>query len=467
MERGKEKERQEKIEYDHSTETEEEIRKMLDKVPSQTPEGLSVHTEENIPSEKDIHRIISLMSQLSIQYDELEGYLKGLSTDPRLTDTFPIEVVSSFIKSTRISPTLLKIISTLTEETKKQQKEIGELKKREDTANTKLGEIISAERTKKLETKYMEQSLKEATKEIKAQREDVLLQKRRILELEGALEAQKKISKGLLREKTATQKEIDIHEEEKRLLKEIIDKKDGMLEQMARTNEEQAFDLKRIQRENEILEIQQTRLRKRLELKDRTLTACTTEVEKLIKQLDRLTKMDTHMKEKLEHLKIIKTRLEHENQLLQRSRKNTAHPGDKYTSRKETYQNNHPRKTTHTHSEHQQPRERQRHRNTEYTETEDSQYSQSHSEPSKPDTLSEPDLFQNSQPETTDSYHGTESTSDRTATSFREMQKKTEEMSKKFKELEDLLKEIKHGNEEELASVEQKITNHAARNDQG
>ncbi|OAG29939.1 hypothetical protein NEDG_01486 [Nematocida displodere] len=439
---------------EESRDVDEDIKKMM--AQQSQPKEADTSKETAAPTEIEVSKTIELMKQLATQYDELEGYLRRAESSQDVQDGFPVDLVTSLVKSTKISPTLIKMVSTLSEESKELRKEMAVLKSREEKVVTQVNNLNTTERAKKLELKYLEQSVSETSRELKAARDETYAQRKKILELEAALDAQKKIGKELLQTKTATQQEIDIHDNEKSLLKRVIDDKDSVIERLKCKYEDLEYEVKRTRRENDIFKIQHIRLQKRADLKDKALDACNQEMDKMIRQLDRLTKMDTQKKEKLEYLKIIKKRLEHENKDLY------AVPRQRPSSAQQTDPNHRPEDL----SKEPKPPRRAGHpphtarpstakpaSRPDHLDLEDLTSSEvSESELPRPVTSFSRAVDTASLPSESEASEET-----RTASSFKEMQQKTDEMTKKFKELERLLQEIKKGNETELERVESKI----------
>jgi len=441
--------RREEFEETHeevSSDVEEDIRKMLNK----RQQAVKLPGGAGGVMENEFLEALALMKQLSSQYDEIEGYLKKVSEN-RDVEAFPVEVIGTFVKSTKISPTLIKIVSSTAEENKNLHKEIAKSKKQEDVLKEQLKDIAAAEKTKKLETKYLEQAVQDAAKELKIARNDALIQRKKILELEAALETQKKIGKELLREKSGLHKERDIHEEEKSLLRKIIEEKDAEAEDLKRKEEEMRYEMQRVQRDNEILQIQYQRQKKRAEVKEKALSMCNLEMERMIKQLDKLTKMDTQKKEKLEHLSIIKKRLEHENKTLYNTRtQGRTREQEEKREAPDHRRGRDSRKKEDAWSSSEGTSERA----TDIPPGSMS-YSQAVEDASLPSSHSELEARAETESES--------STGEKTTTSFKEMQRKTEEMTQRFRELENLLQEIKKGNDKEMNKVEEKTNRYTRR----
>lgn len=420
-------------EEEKSTETQEDINSLLSKQPterSKTNSKESPSQANTSISSSELREIVELMKQLSMQYDEIEEHIKQVSEGRKEeTEPFPVDLVVSFVKSTRISPSLVKIISSISEENKALRGEAAEARRREEELVEKLQEISSDKRMKRQETRYLEQTIKDLTRELKIQREEAVSQRKRLLEAEAALSSQKAICKGLLKDKSSVQKEIDIHEQEVSLLKNMIDDKNQQIDHLTKKAEETKYEMQNLRRNLEISKIQAVRMQKRAELKEKALSICNAEMDKMIKQLDKLSKMDVQKREKLEHLKILKKRLEYENKEYMDS-----HPKKLYQPSLKS-----PKK--------KMPEEKEFH-----SDSEISNHPQTDAE-SVP-LFFEQALDHESSPES-------EATTEKTTTSFREMQKKTEEMTKKFQELEDLLQEIKKGTDSDLNRVEERINTFA------
>ncbi|KAI5185739.1 hypothetical protein NEHOM01_1031 [Nematocida homosporus] len=359
---------------DELSSPEENIKKLLTQ-----PASVSSAAKTSQPA-KDLPEVLSLMKQLSHQYDELAAYLKSLSTrSDESTDNLPVDLLSSFVQSSRISPSLVKIISTVADENKSLRAEADELRKREEKLAAKLQDISSNTKTKKHELKYLQQTTEDLTNELRQQREEAATIRRRLLETEAALASQKKITKQLL-ETSAEQTAAETHEAEKALLKRLAEEKAAEADDASRRAEEAQYALQSLRRDLEIAKIQNTRLKTRADLRESALSACNQEMERLMKQLERLARTETQHKERLAHANILQKRREI-----------------------------------------QKPR---------------------------PDF----DLSPTPDPES----FGLESESS-TATSFQEMQKKTEEMTKKFQELEELLEDIKKGNDSDMHKVGDRV----------
>lgn len=425
---------QERVSFgEGSTDAEEDIKKLLTHKKSPPKPVTSKEIETARVLDNEVQESIRLMKQLSLQYDEIEGYIKSIEKSTKEkgdSEPFPIELVSSFIKATRISPSLTKIVTSISEDNKSLRRELNSMRREEENKSSQLQALLAAEKTKKHEARYLDQTIKDLTKELKAQREECIHQRKKILELETSLSAQKKICKQLLNEKSTVQREIDIHEEEKTLLKNIVEEKDAQIDHLNERLEEMGYNTQTLRKETEILKIQNNRLIKRVDLKEKVLTACNKEMEKLIKQLDRLSRTDTQRKEKLEYLKIIKKRLEHENRTLQ--------PPDSKRANKTLEKSIQPEKHYNLEELSEDKREEKTEEKTEEDSTDN--ISVTHSFSQAVDDASVPDI--------------STSTTEKTTTSFREMQKKTEEMSRKFRELEDLLQDIKKSNDSGMHAVD-------------
>ncbi|KAH9386087.1 uncharacterized protein NEMAJ01_0983 [Nematocida major] len=418
-----------------STDVEEDIRNLMNKKQK--------YAEKEVePELESIETTISLLKQLSLQYDELEAFLR--SSKPGTGDQFPVELVSEIVKSSRISPSLCKMVECVTEQVKVLKKENELLKVSETSVRGQFEDATTTHRTVKMEAKYLNKALNEAAKEIKRQKEEASAQRKRIFELEASLESQKKISKELLRDKKVSNKETDIHEEEKQVLQGIIEHKDAELEKARRSQEEMSYEKQKIKREHEVLLIQYSRLKKRAEIKEKALNACTLEMEELIKQMDKLSKSDLQKRERLEYLAINKKKKEYDAQKMQTEgeRRRRDKRSEIYASR------NAPARSSGAHK----PRE-VAHSVVVTDETEETDVSGLGSE----SITDIPVSFSQAVDDASVSDVESNSTN-KTTTSFREMQKKTEEMTKKFKELENLLNEIKKTNDSELDKVEEKIS---------
>lgn len=426
-----ERERQEACseDMDKSTDVEEEIRNLMNK------KGNTEGKKRDV-SEESVDSAISLMKQLTIQYDGLEAYLKAHKTDTE--EEFPMEIVREIIKSSRISPALCKMIERVSEQNRSLHDEIRKSKASEAAIKKQLEDTTTGYRTMKLETKYLSQTINEATREIKKQKEEAAAQRKRIFELESALEGQRKIAKELLRDKKITNKETEIHEEEKQILQGIIEQKDKEIEQAKVSEETAVYEKKKTKREHEVLQIQYARLKKRAELKEKALSSCTAEMDRLIKQLDKLSKSDMIKKERLEYLEINRKKKEYDAQsgTAPREREKRKNP---YILEKDTREHG-----TEAHST-----ERKDKRPYKELSVEREQEEQSISDI--------PVSFSQAVDDASVSDSEVTASSNKTTTSFREMQKRTEEMAKKFKELENLLSEIKKSNDSELDKVEERI----------
>ncbi|KAI5188461.1 hypothetical protein NECID01_0092 [Nematocida sp. AWRm77] len=419
--------RKEESAGEESSDIKEDIKKMMSQ--TQTGHAQKVPAREEPPSEAEVSEVIRLMKALAFQYDEIEGYLKSVAerTEEMKTETFPVELIGSLVQATTLSPSLVKIMASLSEENKALRKTNEDAKTEGEKAKAQLQSLGASEQSKKLEMKYLHQTVSDATKELRAFREDAQQQRKRIIELEAALEAQKKITKELLREKTVVQKSTDIHEEEKKLLKRLIDEKDEVAEALQRKNEELEYESKACKRELTLLNIQYMRMCKRADLKDKALSMCNAEMERLISQLDRLTRMDTQKKERLEYLKIIKKRLENENKDLL-GRASLSRP------KREVF----PQDTL--------PQTIEPLSSDDFERAEFSPAGQRGERYVEDASVSAED---------SESISGS---GNRTTTSFKEMQKKSDEITRKFAELENLLQEIKKGNEVDMDTVEDRIS---------
>ncbi|KAI5161633.1 hypothetical protein NEAUS03_1693 [Nematocida ausubeli] len=420
---------------ERSTDVEEDIKKLMGKKTDNLDKKMSVSLDQ-------ADTTISLLRQLALQYDELEAFFK--SHDPKVRDDFPAELLTELVKSSKISPTLCKMVESVTEEAKKLRRENELLKVSEKSTREQLDNNTGSHRSLKLEVKYLNQALKEATKEIKKQKDEAAAQRKRILEMETSLEAQKKIAKSLLQDKKVSNKETDIHEEEKQILQDMIKHKDAEVERAKREKEEMAYEKQKIRREYEVLHIQYSRLKKRAELKEKALYSCTEEMELLIKQMDKLSKSDMQKKERLEYMEINKKKRLYDSHLGNRAKEQPAYPvkGHKVQAAPARYAR-----------AEQKPKGKPIIQpevipdETDQTET---------SEPANESITDIPISF--SQAVDNASVPDLDSiSSDRTATSYKDMQRKTEEMSKKLKDLENLLSEIKRSNDSELDKVEEKI----------
>ncbi|KAI5171977.1 hypothetical protein NEFER03_1242 [Nematocida sp. LUAm3] len=420
-------------EEERSTETQEDINSLLSKQPTERNntniKESSFQGNVSLDS-SELKEIVGLMKQLSLQYDEIEHHIKQVNEGRKEeTEPFPVDLVVSFVKSTRISPSLIKLISSISEENKTLRRDIEEARKKEESVADKLHEVSSEKRMKKQETKYLEQTIKDLTKELKIQKEETVAQRKKLLETEAALSSQKAICKGLLKDKSSVNKELDIHEQETSLLKNMIDEKNQQIDHLSKQYEETKYDIQNLRRKLELSKIQSVRMQKRAELKERALAICNEEMDKMIKQLDRLSKMDIQKREKLEHLKILKKRLEHENK---------------------EYMGMQPKKMYQPSLKPQQKKiseEKEFHSDSEISNIQQS------------DAESIPISFEQALEH--ESLPESENNTERTTTSFREMQKKTEEMTRKFQELEDLLQEIKKGTDSDLNHVEERINTFA------
>lgn len=429
-------------EDEDSTDVEDEIKKMMGRAAR-----VSSSLKPTVEIEKEIDTAVSLLKQLSLQYDELMGLLLSLPKDSA-ADAFPIDVVASFVRASQISPSLVKMLSCLSEETKTLRKDAAKTSAQLKDAVVKMHEVSQKSQTEQLEKRFLEQTVKDATLELKASREALASLRKKVLELEAALDAQKKINKELLLSKKITLKEGDVHEEEKKILRALIEEKDSAFHSLSIKLEHEEFEKKRLRRDLDVLRIQFLRLQKRAELKDAALENCNREMERMIKQLEHLSKMDTEKKEKLQYLKIMKKRLETENRHLL-SLGGSSAPADSgvqdvgfRSAEQSTRKNTGSPKKTQSQSRNGSGPEKT------YDLEEISQDSAGPADAAEReiedmDARNVPSSFRNA---VSSSANPSESDSgDRTATSFREMQKKTEEMSKKFKELEILLQEIKRG----------------------
>lgn len=467
-------------ETNKTTDVEEDIRNLMNKKQNKTSK------QEEIPAES-VESAISLLKQLSIQYDEIEAHLKQMKTER--TEDFPIELVGEIVKSTKISPALCKMIERISEQNKTLQSQIDLNKAAGTTIKNQLEDKSTAYRTVKLETKYLSQALTEATKEIKKQKEEGAAQRKRILELEAALDTQKKISKEFLREKKVRNKEEDIHEEEKQILQGIIEEKDKEIERSKIKEEEAIYEQKKTKREYEILAIQHARLKKRAEIKEKALNSTTAEMERLIVQLDKLSKSDMIKKERLEYLEINNKKKEYDRQREDRrrigqlprtdrtDRKNKIDKKEEKINEKDKRsekiaqipqidrvdRTNEPVQDNSDGSNDLDDSDqlagpgrgrKRRQRGTELNQAPLNQLDKSGSDSSFSDV---PISFSEAVNDASVSIDDSAS-SNKTTTSFKEMQKRTEEMAKKFKELENLLQEIKKSNDSELDRVEERIT---------
>ncbi|KAI5192040.1 hypothetical protein NEMIN01_1788 [Nematocida minor] len=425
-----------------STDVEEDIRKLMNKKVKHSEK------QKDLPIET-VETAISLLKQLTVQYDELEAFFK--TAKPENTEQFPIELVSEIVKSSKISPVLCKMIENIAEQNKELRKEGDLTKVSEVSIKNQLEQVNTSYRTAKMEAKYLNQALNEATKEIKKQKEEFAQQRKRVLELETALDAQKKLAKELLRDKKVSNKETDIHEEEKQVLQSIIEHKDKEIEKIKAQEEEAVYDRKRIKREHEVLQIQYNRLKKRAELKEKALNNCTTEMEGLIKQMDKLSRSEMQKKERLEYLAINNKKKEYDTQAYATSKSRAGHVrATKAQTEKAKTAEPAARVKDLPAGESASVR-----RNTPMQpevipdETEESEREQS--------ITDIPISFSHAVDDASVSDMEDTVSSNKTATSFKEMQKRTEEMAKKFKELENLLSEIKKSNDSELDKVEERI----------
>lgn len=442
-------------EDEESTDVEDEIKKMMNQTVRSSSQKVTVEIE------KEIDNTVSLLKQLSIQYDELQSLLVSIPKDS--AEAFPIDVVASFVRASQISPSLVKMLSSLSEETKTLRRESAKTSAQLKDAVVKMHEVSQKSQSEQLERKFLENTVKDATLELKASRDAMATLRKKLIELEAALDAQKKINKELLMSKKITLKERDVHEEEKKILRALIEEKDSAFHGLSLKLEQEEFEKKRLKRDLDVLRIQFLRLQKRAELKDTALETCNREMERMIKQLEHLSKMDTEKKEKLQYLKIIKKRLETENRhllslggssdtvkgrsLAAVNGRSTAtadlgaqdvshHMANQYTQKNTSYKKN-PKNQSRNGSEPEKTYELE-------------EISQDSAEPANAaereiedrDAQNVPSSFRNA---VSSSVPSESDSADKTATSFREMQKKTEEMSKKFKELEILLQEIKRG----------------------
>ncbi|KAI5153311.1 hypothetical protein NEPAR06_0347 [Nematocida parisii] len=428
---------------ERSTDVEEDIRKLMNQ------KSESVDKKKSSISIDQVETTISLLKQLAIQYDGLEVFLNSYKS--KESEELPTELLTELVKSSKISPTLCRMIESVTEEVKALQRENTLLKVSEKTVRERLDSNSGNQRSLKMEVKYLNQALADATKEIKRQKDDAAEGRKRILELEASLDAQKKIAKGLLRDKKVSNKETDIHEEEKQILQSIIKHKDEEVEKAKREKEEIFYEKQQLRREHEMMQIQYARLKQRADLKEKALYTCTAEMESLIKQMDKLSRSEMQKKERLEYLEINKKKKQHDSELAERQKTRRYEPITTPKVRAPSAKK---------HAVVKKPSvEKSLHPEVIPDESDTSEHSESVNESITDIPVSFSQAVDNASVSDVESV-----SSNKTTTSFKEMQRKTEEMSKKFRELENLLGEIKRSNDSELDKVEEKIdhkTRHA------
>src|SRR5690349_9475044 len=94
-----------------STETEKEIKKLMNTSSKKERKKEKEEKEHcrNVDYSQDVKESLALMKQLSDQYDELERYIQLASEkNNKLDEPIPVDLITSFVKSTKISPSLIK-----------------------------------------------------------------------------------------------------------------------------------------------------------------------------------------------------------------------------------------------------------------------------------------------------------------------------------------------------------------------
>lgn len=462
-----------------------EIRKMLTKEKTKgggEAEAEVLEAEEHL-GPKEVQEVIGLLRQLEKQYDELLSYIKHPKLEPEAEgrekgkegeglQEVPVEFTSSLIRSTRISPTLIKIVTLLTAENKELREAQKEKERKLEALKEEKQRTHEDERARKMELKYMEQTITEMSGMIENLKGDKERGRKRVLELETAFDEVKKMNKELLKAKKEIYREVELHEKEAELLRKLLEEKEAAEEEGRKKAMGLEQDLKKAKRESDVLKIQNDRLAKRVEIKDGALDACNKELMGMINKLEKTARADAERSERMEYLSIINKRLEYENKELKAHRKRG--PVGPVKREKSGTKEDAELEVQNFFGEEEV---REKAQSAEEVSPEPVKPLAASGKPLPPEPIQEAAAtrarqsagaleepiasgsFEKAIEEPSFPSSSTDDTqaTDRTTTSFREMRSKTEQMAKKFLELDSLLQEIKRGNESELEKVEKQI----------